>query len=72
MPTIRVFPFTYYDAEQGVRREGAGMCTEESIRGMREKDPTKDHQVIESRSIEIHESDLSETGRYYPPPADQD
>lgn len=68
---IKVFPFTYYDAEQGIRREGAGMCTERQIKGMRDKDPSKDHQILESRAIEIDESELSETGRYFPPTEDK-
>ncbi len=66
MPKIKVYPFRYYDAEQGIRREGAGMCTEEKIKEMRKNDPTKDHQMIESGAIEIDESELNETGRYYP------
>jgi hypothetical protein len=67
MALIKVFPFTYYDAEQGIRREGAGMCTEEKIKEMKKNDPTKDHQIVESRAIEIDTADLNETERYYPP-----
>jgi len=67
MSTIKVFPFKYYDAEQDIWLEGRGMCTEETIKRMREKDPTKAHEAIEPRAIEIDESELSETGRYYPP-----
>ena len=70
MPKIKVYPFTYYDAEQGIRRDGNGMCTEEKIKEMRKNDPTKDHQIVESRAIEIDESELNETGRYYPPDDD--
>jgi hypothetical protein len=33
---------------------------------MKNKDPTKDHKIIESRAVEIDESELNETDRYYP------
>ena len=67
MQKVKVYPFTYYDAEQGIRREGAGMCTEAKIAEMKKNDPIKDHQIIDSRGIEIDASELNETGRYYPP-----
>jgi len=70
MPKIKVFPFTYYDAEQGIRREGAGMCTEEKINKMKNSDLIKDHQFVESCGVEIDESELTETDRYYPPIGD--
>ncbi|NOX28248.1 MAG: hypothetical protein GXP21_08730 [Gammaproteobacteria bacterium] len=70
MPLIKVFPFTYYDAEQGVRQDGAGMRTKEKISEMKKKDPSKDHQIIESCAIEIEMSKLNEIGLYYPPSED--
>ena len=67
MAIIKVFPFTYYDSEQGIRLPGSGMCTEEKVQSMRENSIEKDHQIIQLRGIEIDESKLAETGRYYPP-----
>ncbi len=64
---VKVYPFTYYDAEQGSRFYGKGMRTEESINKMREKDKSKDHEIIWSKGIEVNETDLNETGVYYTP-----
>lgn len=66
MTKKRVYPFTYYDKEQGARFYGTGMCSEELILQMRKKDESKDHEIIWSEGIEVDESELTETGRYYP------
>ena len=70
MAKIKVYPFIYYDAEQGIQIEGSGMCTGIQIDEMRKKDPSKNHQMIVSRGIEIDDSELSGTDRYYPPDND--
>lgn len=67
MTKIKVYPFTYYDAKEGVRIYGSGMRSEESINKMREKDKSKDHEIIWSKGIEVSESELTETGVYHAP-----
>lgn len=68
MAKLKVYSFDYWSQEQGVRVRGSGMCTSDAIRQMREIDPAKDHRAIESSEVEVDELQLTETGRFYPPP----
>jgi hypothetical protein len=65
MATITVYPFKYYDPKNGIYKMGSGMATEETISKI------EGAIIIRSEAIDIDDSELTQSERYYEPATDE-
>lgn len=63
MTIITVYPWTYFDEKNGIRREGKGMVTEDMVAGMGDK--VRDPKIDSTAGVQIDDSELTQSGRYY-------
>ena len=63
MTIITVYPWTYYDEKNGIRRAGKGMVTEDVVAEMGGK--VRDPNIDNTAGVQIDDSELTQSGRYY-------
>jgi hypothetical protein len=61
MATITVYPYTIYNPKNKSHGLAKGMCTEDVISKI------KDSKAIRESAINIDDSELTQSGRYYAP-----